>query len=61
MMTKLTTKEHETVRFVLKGYSNRGIAEEMGISANTVKSHLSKVFSKLQVNSRKELIIDLYF
>jgi len=30
-MSKLTPKEQETVRFVLKGYSNRGIAEEMGI------------------------------
>lgn len=60
-MSRLTPKEHETVRFVIKGYSYKGIAEEMGISTNTVKTHLNRVYAKMDVSSRKELITQLYY
>jgi DNA-binding CsgD family transcriptional regulator len=58
-MSKLSPREYELVRFVLKGYSNRNIAEAVGISPNTVKTHMSNVFNKLEVSSKEGLINQL--
>ena len=58
-MSKLSPREYELVRFVLKGYSNRNIAEAVGISPNTVKTHMSNVFTKLEVSSKEGLINQL--
>jgi DNA-binding CsgD family transcriptional regulator len=58
-MSKLSPREYELVRFVLKGYTNRSIAEAMGISTNTVKSYMSNVFNKLEVSSKEGLINEL--
>lgn len=58
-MSKLSPREYELVRFVLKGYSNRNIAEAVGIFPNTVKTHMSNVFNKLEVSSKEGLINQL--
>ncbi len=52
----LTTKELITLKMVLKGLTNQDIADNQHVSVNTIKTHLSKVFQKLSVHSRKELI-----
>lgn len=38
-----------------KGLSNHDIAEELGLSENTVKTHLLIVFRRLGINRRQEL------
>ena len=51
----LTPTEWDVVRLVTQGLSNPEIAEKLFIARNTVKVHLSHVFSKLAVTSRAEL------
>jgi LuxR family maltose regulon positive regulatory protein len=48
----LTPREVEVLRLVIAGHSNRAIAEQLVISVWTVKSHLTKIYRKLDVTSR---------
>jgi LuxR family maltose regulon positive regulatory protein len=50
----LTPREVEVLRLVVAGYSNRAIAEKLVISIWTVKSHLTKMYRKLDVTSRTQ-------
>lgn len=51
---KLTNKELEILKLVELGKSNKEIAGELFISLSTVKSHLNKIYQKLEVNNRRE-------
>lgn len=52
----LSRREKEVARLAAKGYTNTQIAEELYISTETVKRHMSTIFEKLGIESRKELI-----
>ncbi len=52
----LTEKEFEILQDVAIGKSNKEIADHQFISSNTVKFHLKNIFSKLDVENRKEAI-----
>jgi DNA-binding NarL/FixJ family response regulator len=49
---KLTLREAEVLYWVVKGKTNRDIADILGMSAATVKKHLEHVFEKLGVETR---------
>lgn len=51
----LTPREIEIVALVTKGYRNKQIAMELGVSLRTVESHLEHVFDKVGSTSRTEL------
>lgn len=53
----LTQRQKELVSLVLEGLTNREIAQRLGISEHTVKNYLFRIFDKLGVSSRAELII----
>jgi LuxR family maltose regulon positive regulatory protein len=53
----LTPREVEVLRLLVVGHSNRAIAESLVISEWTVKSHLTRVYSKLDVASRAQAIV----
>ncbi len=53
----LTETEIKIIKLVLTGYTNKGVADELYISEKTVKFHLYKVFKKLKVKNRSELIL----
>ncbi|MFE3194963.1 helix-turn-helix transcriptional regulator [Nocardia sp. NPDC059240] len=50
----LTPRELDVLRLVAKGLSNRGLAAELFISANTAGVHVSRILTKLGVSSRTE-------
>lgn len=54
-VASLTPREREVLHLlVTKGLSNKGIAKELSISLDTVKGHVSRVFSKLEVDNRSQ-------
>jgi DNA-binding NarL/FixJ family response regulator len=56
----LSSREQEIVSKVAEGMRNREIAELLGLSEHTVKNHLFRIFERLGVSSRAELILYLY-
>ena len=55
--TKLSRRELEVLEHLQMGLTNRGIAESLGISANTVNKHVQQVLRKLRVNNRMLAVI----
>jgi DNA-binding NarL/FixJ family response regulator len=53
---QLTPRELSTLRLMADGRSNKEIANELGISERTVKTHLGHLFEKLGVTSRTEAV-----
>ncbi|MDG2396013.1 response regulator [Candidatus Thioglobus sp.] len=47
----LTGKEQQTFRFMIKGHTNKMLAEDLGISASTVEKHRASVMKKMQADS----------
>jgi len=52
----ISKREHEVLELIAKGLSNQEIAEKLFVSQNTVKTHLSNLFVKLDVNRRTQAI-----
>ena len=55
-LVRLTSREQNLARLVCDGRSNQEIADESGLSLETVKKHLHSIFSKLEVPSRGRLM-----
>jgi two-component system nitrate/nitrite response regulator NarL len=53
----LTPRELQIIASVMTGDSNKDIAQRYSIGVDTVKHHLSKIFDKLGVSSRLELLL----
>lgn len=50
----LTPREEEVLRFVAVGWSNKMVANRLGVSEGTVKSHVRAILDKLAVRTRTE-------
>lgn len=53
----LTERELEVLTLVGKGYTNKAIGVQLGISDRTVQGHLAKIFNKLRASSRTEAVM----
>jgi DNA-binding CsgD family transcriptional regulator len=49
---RLSKREREALAHLAQGLSNREIAENLGISINTVNKHVQQIFTKLNVHNR---------
>jgi DNA-binding CsgD family transcriptional regulator len=52
----LSPRELQIARLVAEGYTNRLIGRELDISSWTVSTHLRRIFAKLGVSSRAEMV-----
>ena len=55
----LNDRHRETVNLVIKGLNNQEIADSLGISVNTVKSDLKKIFKDLGVSYRSQIYAEM--
>jgi len=50
-----TEREKEVALYILKGLSNKEIAEKLFVSENTVKKHIQNIYQKSNINNRVQL------
>jgi DNA-binding NarL/FixJ family response regulator len=53
----LSNREIQVVRLIAGGFSNKEIGATLSLSEKTIKNHISRIFSKLQVTGRTQLVI----
>jgi DNA-binding NarL/FixJ family response regulator len=56
-LAALTGRQQQVATLVCVGLSNKKIAEKLGVSEGTVKTHLHAIYDKLHLRSRTEIII----
>ena len=52
----ITEREYEVLRLLASGCANKQIAERLSVSPNTVKTHIARLFEKLEASRRTEAI-----
>jgi ATP/maltotriose-dependent transcriptional regulator MalT len=52
----ITPREHEILTLIAAGLSNREIAEKLFLSENTIKTHSSRLFEKLNARRRTQAV-----
>ncbi len=57
IVEELTDREMEVLSLAAKGYTNKAIGVQLGISDRTVQGHLAHIFDKLQASSRTEAVM----
>lgn len=55
-LSHLTPREHEVMKMVTDGRSNKEIAIDLGVSAKTVEAHRARVMEKMEAGSLAELV-----
>ncbi len=55
----LSRRESDVLNYVSRGYSDKEVAEALGLSPATVRSYLKTIYSKLHVHSRTQAIAKL--
>ncbi len=54
---KLTRREYEILQLIIKGHSNSDIANNLFLSISTVKTHISNLYTKMNVKRRAQAIV----
>ncbi len=54
---QLTEREIEVLAMAARGFTNKAIGAQLGISDRTVQGHLAHIFNKLQASSRTEAVM----
>lgn len=56
LIDSLSIQEKKVFELLKKGATNKEISKELNIEVSTVKSHVHKIFSRLGINSRKDIV-----
>jgi len=56
-MAALSPREQDVLRALARGYRNKEIAAELGVSVGTVKTHLRHIFRKIRVSDRTAAVL----
>ncbi len=59
-LSALTERELDVMRLVAKGRSNSEVAEELFLAEQTVKTHVSRILSKLNLRDRTQMVVAAY-
>jgi two-component system response regulator DegU len=57
LISPLTPREMEILKYIGQGYLNKQIAAELGISEQTIKNHVTSILRKLNANARTEAVV----
>lgn len=57
IMHLLTEREQELLKLLVEGHDYKKIAEKLFISPQTVRTHISRIYEKLQINSKAQAIL----
>jgi RNA polymerase sigma factor (sigma-70 family) len=57
LLASLTPREEEVLRLIARGLTNQQIANDLGVSLNTVKKHARRVITKLNVSDRTQAAV----
>ena len=57
LYTPLTSREFEILNLIYQGKTNRQIAEQLYVSGNTIKTHISNLYLKLDASSRSTALV----
>jgi DNA-binding NarL/FixJ family response regulator len=50
----------DVLRLLGRGYRNRQIAESLGLSPTTVKTHVARIFKRLEVGDRTDAVVKAF-
>ena len=56
LYSQLTAREKEVFQYVLRGFTNKEMAEKLSITLKTIEAHRANIMSKMQVDSLPELV-----
>jgi len=57
LIEPLTDRELQILTLTAKGFTNKAIGKQLGISDRTVQNHLANIFQKLNAESRTEAVM----
>lgn len=57
LIAPLTARETDILKYMARGYLNKQIAVELGISEQTIKNHVTSILRKLNANARTEAVV----
>jgi LuxR family maltose regulon positive regulatory protein len=53
----LTAREQSIIKFIADGQSNKQIARTLGVTPETIKTHVKRIFAKLSAESRAQAVV----
>jgi two-component system NarL family response regulator len=53
----LTRREQDILRGLAEGLTSKRLAEKLGLSPHTVRSHIKRIYEKLHVHSKLEAVL----
>jgi DNA-binding NarL/FixJ family response regulator len=56
----LSGRQKEIIAFLAKGYLYKEIADQLGLSVETIRTHIHNIYEKLHVRSRTEAVMKVY-
>jgi len=56
LISPLTPREMEILNYITRGFLNKQIAAELGISEQTIKNHITSILRKLNTTARTEVV-----